>query len=226
MLAWFDYYAGMYNYYHVISCQYHVYIENHSGEPIWAYQMFYNEDLPPVGGSNQDIQLWPGVKYHYLKEPYVSVVSGGWLERGNMVNDIVDEDMNQGADNDTYESSNNVVSRGGSTSCTFSGEYKPGQFRREIRLDSQVENWTSTNTNPSLPERLLIRIKPTNDRYSTNSTSNAGDDFRCLVRVHLNYLVEFKELKQELRYPVQRQPIKHNHPSRPHYFISNYKDSY
>lgn len=203
---WFDYYAGMYNYYHVIGCQYSVYIQNDSGEPLWVYQMFYNEDLPPASATNQDIQLWRGVKYHYLKEPYISALPAGWLERST-TNEVKDEAMTGGADQDVFENGNNVVSRGGSVSCTFRGEYKPGMFNREIRLDSQVENWTTTNTNPSLPERLLIRIKPTNERYNLNSANNSGDDWRIDIRVHLNYLVEFKELKMQLRYPVQRQPV-------------------
>ena len=59
---WYNFYAGMYNYYHVISCQYHVFIENLGGEDIWAYVMFMNDEQPPTGATNQDIQLWSGVR--------------------------------------------------------------------------------------------------------------------------------------------------------------------
>ena len=105
-----------------------------------------------------------------------------------------------------YETTNHVSNMGAGR-ITYHGEYKPGQFRREIHLDSEVENWTATNTNPSLPEKLMIRVKPVNDGIDTNSALSYGDDLHYKIRVKLNYLVEFKELKDGLRWPVQRQPI-------------------
>ncbi|KAE9170349.1 hypothetical protein PF005_g27588, partial [Phytophthora fragariae] len=36
---WFDYYAGMYKYYHVIGCKYDIFIENLKTDPLWAYLM-------------------------------------------------------------------------------------------------------------------------------------------------------------------------------------------
>ena len=70
---WFDMYAGMYSYYHVVSCQYTVMIENFSGEPLWVYQMFYNESQPPTGATNQDMQLWSGTKYKYCDRRYLGL---------------------------------------------------------------------------------------------------------------------------------------------------------
>lgn len=204
---WFSYYAGMYNYYHVISCKYHVFIENDHGEPIWAYLIFHNDTSPPNAATNQDIQCWPDVKYHYLSAPYKAIQSSGRAERNDM--DIAEnnEAATAQADSDTFETGNHVTSRSGETTCSFVGEYKPGQFKREIRLDSEVENWTSTAANPALTERMTIRIKPQADAIGLNDTTNYGDDMRFRIRFSLNYLVEFKELKDGLRWPVQRQPI-------------------
>ena len=51
------------------------------------------------------------------------------------------------------------------------GQYRPGQYKRTIKLDDQVENWTSTTTNPKLPERLTFRVKP----YYSGANATAGD---------------------------------------------------
>lgn len=204
---WFDYYAGMYNYYHVIGCQYNVFIENLSGEPIWVYKMFYNDDLPNGAATNEDIQLWQGVEYKYLDRRYLAVTSGGLVETGEAGNnERHDEVMTEQASSVSYETGNHVGNDGVSKTV-FGGEYKAGDFRREIRLDSVVENWTAINTNPSLPEKILIRIKPVNERHNANNAGNAGDTLKYKIQVKLNYLVEFKELATALRYPVARQPI-------------------
>lgn len=210
--GWFNYYAGMYNFYHVVSCQYHVFIENH-GEPLWAYLLWYNDDLPPEGATNQDMQLWKNTKYKYVACPFRAIGTGGWEETGHMdVTSATQDNPNyeqsvSTAANDTYETANHIANKCGSPIAVFSGEYRTGDHTREIRLDSQVENWTATDTNPTLSERLLIRVRPQSDRSGLNETAVSGDDVKFRLRVSLNYLVEFKELKTGLRYPVRRQPL-------------------
>lgn len=204
---WFDYYAGLYNYYHVISCQWNVFVENLGTEPIYVYQMFYNDDQPNGLATNEDMQLWPSTKYKYLDRRALAITAIGQVETaGEAPNAIMQEDVNSTALLDNFEATN-MVSNDGVAKCVFSGEYHPGQFRREIHLDSSVENWTATTTNPALPEKLLIRVKPVNDTVRLNSATNAGDDITYKIQVKLNYLVEFKELPVGLRYPVQRQPL-------------------
>jgi hypothetical protein len=204
---WFDFYSGLYNYYHVVGCQYNVFIENLCGEPMWVYQMFYNDEQPNVGATNQDMQLWPGVKYKYLDRRYLAIGSGGYMETGDLrLNEEINETTTTTQTTSSYEDGNHV-SNNARSKCVFSGEYKTGDYKREIRLDSLVENWTAVTTNPGLPEKLLIRVKPVSDRVNLNSSTDAGDLMRYKIQVKLNYLVEFKELKASLRYPVQQQPL-------------------
>lgn len=205
---WWDYYAGLYKYYHVVSCQYNIFVENLSGEPVWAYAIFHNDTSPPILADNQDIQYWRDVKYHYLETFYRPVLSGGWAETGGYMVDNAENIVsgNNTSADDQFEAGENVGING-KRSCLFQGEYRPGDFKREIRLDSEVENWTLTSTNPTLTERLTIRVKPYNDAQNTNSASTFGDDVKLRIRVKLNYLCEFKELKDGLRWPVQRQPL-------------------
>jgi len=203
---WFTYYSSLYSYYKVISCQYNVYIENYDGRPIWAYVMFSNETQPPTGASNDDIQLWKGVKYHYIPPCYYSIVTAGQRETTEVPGGANNEAGNANAGGLNFELNDNISS-GRTNIATFTGEYKPGDFTREIRLDSQVENWTAVNANPSLEENMIIRLKPVNNALNLNNGTNFGGPLKCTVRVKMNYLVEFKELKDGLRWPVARQPI-------------------
>jgi hypothetical protein len=208
---WWDFYAGMYNYYHVVSCRYNIRVENLSTEPFHAYVMFCNDSIPPTGATNQDIQLWSGVQHKNVGPVGYAVQSDGFVETAYIRNLGNTDQPNQEnvttyvAGDDTYQSGN-MLSAPGSSTCSFSGEYRPGQFKREIRNDAEVENWSLTNTNPALPEHLLLRVKPWTDEYTTTGAGVAGDDLKFRLWVQLEYLVEFKELKDGLRWPVQRQP--------------------
>lgn len=213
---WFSYYAGMYNYYHVVSCQYKVFIENY-GAPIWVYQMFYNEDLPNANATNLDMQLWPQTKYWYVNSAFLGIGASGQRLSQPLIETVtnsIQEPLNDedgataaGTNPADVDDSGIITHAHGSTVLTFSGEYRPGDFNREIRLDNQVENWTGVAANPALPERMLIRVKPQSNVIESNSSRSAGDDMRYRIRVHVNYLVEFKELKADLRYPVVNQPL-------------------
>ncbi|AJK30622.1 putative capsid protein [Phytophthora parasitica virus] len=205
---WFNYYSGLYNYYHVVSCQYNVFVENLSTEPLWVYRLFYNDDQPNTLASNDDMQLWPNTMYHYLDRRALAITGTGKVEvAGEHPDDTINaENINSTALIDNFENTN-MVANNGVSKCVISGEYRTGQHTGEIRLDSSVENWTATNTNPLLPEKLLIRVKPVNDTVRLNSATSSGDDLKYKIVVKLNYLVEFKELPVGLRYPVQRQPL-------------------
>ncbi|ETM97215.1 hypothetical protein PPTG_20440 [Phytophthora nicotianae INRA-310] len=146
--------------------------------------------------------------YHYLDRRALAITATGKVEvAGEHPDDTINaENINSTALLDNFENTN-MVANNGVSKCVISGEYRTVQHTREIRLDSSVENWTATNTNPLLPEKLLIRVKPVNDTVHLNSATSSGDDLKYKIVVKLNYLVEFKELPVGLRYPVQRQPL-------------------
>ena len=78
-----------------------------------------------------------------------------------------------------------------------------------VQEDSAVSIWTSVSANPTLKEALLVRIKP----YDNATVPSAGDtnsyerDLTYTITVECEYLVEFKELKEGLRWPVTRNPL-------------------
>lgn len=205
---WFDFYSTMYNYYHVIGCRWHLTIENLKTEPLWLHILYFNDEVPPVGATNEDMLCWNDTESHYLGTHAVAITNTGEVETNHTVNNLNNiEGSGTAGNNPNYETGNHVNAMGNKPILQLSGSYRPGQKKRQIHLDSEVENWTSVSANPALPEKLLLRFKPywnaidTNDANTYDRTVSFRYTFRC------EYLVEFKELKTGLRWPVERQPI-------------------
>lgn len=207
---WYTMYAGLYNYYHVVSCKWTMMIENLSTEGIWCHQMYHNDTQPPTGASNQDMLHWPDCKSHYIGPIGHAITSAGVREHNEMVDDMENyEPSTQGPAGivPNYESTNHISARGQSNIIEFGGSYAPGDFNREIHLDSEVENWTAVTTNPTLTERCMFRIRPQWDTIGTNNTGVYDRPLSYRFIYRCDYLVEFKELKDGLRWPINRQPI-------------------
>jgi len=204
---YWDYYASLYNYYHVCGAKWHVTIENLSPEPLWVHMMYYNDVLPPTEATNEDMLCWKDCESHLIGTHYYGANSSG----------IVTNEMNPGVANvegaasagntSNFTPGDLIGSRANSPILKLSGSYRPGDFKRQIRLDSEVENWTLTTANPALPERLLLRYRSLWNALDTNNTSNYDRAIRFRYTIKIDYLVEFKELKSYLRWPVERQPL-------------------
>lgn len=206
---WFNYYAGLYDYYHVIGCRWHFTIENLGTEPLWIHEMYGNEEQPPVLADNMDIRMWTGVKSHYLGTHSVAVTTTGEIKREDI------KDGTQEADNAmsgttnvaNFETGNMLTSKGVAPILKLSGQYETGDFNQLIHLDSLVENWTAVTANPALSERLNLIIKPQWEGQELNSANDVNTVIAYRSIFEAEYLVEFKQLKTGLRYPVQKQPI-------------------
>ena len=205
---WYGLYASMYRYYSVLSCRYRITAENYGSEPIWMHVMKYNQEPPPANASNEDMYLWKGNTSYYMT-PHAtwydnSTNTGG--DRSHTVGyDVEDNVIGVGVDT---ANSRVGVSRRNNAVIIHSDQYQSGDFRREVALDSEVSTWTAVNTNPSYPENLLVRFNT-----DEASTGLAGDNLnrnrrlQVNVRIEVEYLVEFKELSPEVRYPTRRDPI-------------------
>lgn len=204
---WYDFYAGMYKYYHVVACRWHLTLENQGDAPIWVHQWYQNETDRPTGAGNLDMLGWQDTYSHYVDCQHIAIETGGNQERtqgqtgGNAPSTAAPANSN-------FEAQNNVSKQTrASPILQISGEYRPGDYEREIRQDVNVENWTSVTTNPLLAERLCFRIRPWSDSLQKNSATSTQDGLKYTYFIRLEYLVEFKELQPTLRYPVQHQPL-------------------
>nr|WAQ80605.1 MAG: capsid protein [Fish-associated parvo-like hybrid virus] len=207
----YNFYADMYRFYSVIAVRYKVTVENLSGERMYVHVMKYNQELPPQNVSNHDMLLWKGVK-SYLSTPHAMF----WNDTSAQFNDynaiqIEDDDDLNATPNPDPTATNYAVTRNGSKAVIqHSAQYTPGDFRREIVLDSEISTWTSIAANPSYPERLLIRVKAYDDNIhpTAGSATSYNKSMHYAIKVELEYLTEFKELNPELRYPVVRDPAR------------------
>lgn len=211
LARWYAFYADMYKYYHVISVRWHMTFENLTAAPLWVHKFNCNDNLPPQLATNQDMILWPDFESHYVGAAYGIASAGG----GFLTNDYGDSgfpgrmDENDGAPlTGNYAAGDSVTRRGQSPILKLSGEYRPGDYDAEIRLDNKVENWTAVETNPALQELLGFRIRGENEGIRTNDTNKYDTIKKYRISVRLEYLTEFKELREGIRYPIQRQPIR------------------
>lgn len=92
------------------------------------------------------------------------------------------------------------------------GTYRPGQAKRNIINDGDVKTWTATtSTLPNLKEILTLNFwndpffnARLPDAYLTTSgiSSTGGGRYGCVnMEINLKYIVQFKDLKQQARYP-------------------------
>ncbi|QKK82939.1 hypothetical protein 2 [Nicoomyvirus llwydnae] len=211
--AYWEFYASMYKYYHVLGCRYRIRIENRGNERFYVHHMFVTKSNPPATASNWDMMIWPDT-VSQLCHPHsifysVDVANQQIREVSNVNND--DGIMNVDSDpNDKEANGQAVQNKVGQTFVYIEGEYRPGDADRQVHEDSDVNIWTLVNQNPTLREALLVRLRA----YDNATPGNGGGDtfnynrpLTFNISVECEYLVEFKELQDALRWPTNRNPL-------------------
>lgn len=205
---WYDFYSGLYKYYHVIAARWTLVVENLTNENVWCHQLYCNDTTPPVGATNDDMLCWTDCKSYLMGSHAVAVASTGALEANNIDLDAANDEDGATPTGLNYETGNHVQRKGGlGPILKLSGEYRPGDFAREVRLDSEVENWTAVTANPSLTERLLFRFKHFDQGVGDNDALSYNRTLNLQLHLKIEYLVEFKELKDGVKWPVNKQPL-------------------
>lgn len=204
---WFNFYASMYRYYHVVSARWSFTVENMSMDDMYVHQFYCNDEIPSIRATNDDIMLWQGVRSEMLKAVGTAVQNTGLLEKKEVPSGQNIESKIAAADGN-FEDGNIVPNQWGTTIINMNGDYQPGDYTREIRLDADVENWTAIDQNPKLPEFVVFRLKTFMDGQSPalGDANNRNRPLSYRFRFKIDYLVEFKELRRGLRYPITRQP--------------------
>lgn len=203
---WFDFYASIYKYYSVVGCRYNILIENLSHEDIWVHEMFVSKTTPPLEADNNDILNWPNVKSHYVRSIGAAIAANNIEKQNEPVNKSNEgDDVQMGGTTANFESQNHIRNEGSSI-IKLSGHYRPGDYTRDIAQDADVERWTAVDQSPTLREALLLRFKPTRNFYNNNNADNYDRYLTFKITTQLEYLVEFKELKDGLKWPIKNQP--------------------
>lgn len=207
--TYWDFYASMYKYYSVLACRYHITYENLSADKQYVHIMNFNATEPPKNCSNHDMLLWQGVT-SYLSTPHAAFYNSQQLRASEHAGMQIENDAPSGAATNADINSDWALSRTRAKPVILhSAQYEAGETQQEIVLDENVSTWTATTANPQLEENLLIRVKSYDDATAiwTGNESDYGRLLAYNLKVHIEYLVEFRELKDGLRWPVQRDPI-------------------
>lgn len=175
---WRDYWAQLYEFYTVLGCKYKItivnaYDGNGTGDMDFAYE--FDSYSQAQGAAGNVMTLGP---YNEVRA-YKNVK---WTTCRSRI----------GVNANDY-------------TTVISGEYRPGMVKHNIVNDGDIKTWTQISANSGLPtntDTLVIFAFP-NDmggqvRGSGTSNSASGG---CNVRIELDYIVQFKDLKSQARYP-------------------------
>lgn len=174
--SWRTYFEDLYEKYHVMGCH-------------WELQCV-RPNVAIVASDNvqsADMMCVWGYQSHKTGES-----SGNIIPEGTLVETLswkhVNHQMIKGCPTDKP---NEVT--------TFSGSYKSGQVRHNVRNDEDVQTWTNVSSSPSLVEqlRLMFYTAP-----MTPLVATANDiHFAINCQLRIKWIVQYKDLKVAGRYP-------------------------
>lgn len=170
--AYRAHWAGMYDYYTVLGCEYAIKIintsptlENYLGTSANQYPGFQDVEIYKFLSGNTTI---PAVSLNTIKY---------WKN--------VQKYM-------CYQASQR---RSKSCVTTISGVWKPGDYKRDVRDDSMAKVWTAVNASPALKEVLSLRL------HESAIGAKTGVFPLLNLEVTLKFIVQFKDLTADLKYP-------------------------
>lgn len=165
-----DTWAALYDYYTVLGCEYKITIVN------------------PI--STRGSTMIVGTQFDTYSD--TATTTGNVMPLTNLSEAMSYKNMRFNVvEWDASDSSKNTA--------VISGNYKPGQAKRNIVNDGDVKTWTATGAAlPNLKEILTLNFWRAPLAWATNA-SNAN--YAANMQIELKYIVQFKDLKQQARYP-------------------------
>lgn len=149
-----------------------------------------------------------GCKYKIIMKNPVGSIGGGVLvayefdsyvsQTGNVLPDMTLGQLYQ-QKGISYETINPMASQYPNTNTKIiEGQYQPGDCKRNIRNDGDVQLWTKTGTAqvPTLTESLHMRFYR-DPLTTTIDTYVVGLN----IEIQMDYIVQFKDLRVGARYP-------------------------
>lgn len=175
--AWRAYFGALYEYYTVLGCEYKITINNpvsNIGASVIVGTQFdsYSDTAGQTGNVMPQTALSQMMTYKNIK----------W--------DIIQYSRSE------VPNRNNAV---------ISGRYTPGQVKRNIQNDGDVKTWTSTGARDLQGTNTDSWATPTLKDFLTLNFYKAPLGFHattgCNIQFELKYIVQFKDLRQQARYP-------------------------
>lgn len=205
--SWREYWSKLYDYYTVLGCEYEIILHNpmvlYTTEQQNMAQFNASNVLTangighPNGYSRLNTDIVCAVQYDTYSDTATSTGNVMPLTRYSEVR--------------TYKNIKWYPVQGGSKTV-IRGTYRPGQAKRNIVNDGDVKTWTATSTTlPNLKEILTLNFwndpfyvgqGPATFGTSAGPTASGTGRGGCAnMEINLKYIVQFKDLKQQARYP-------------------------
>lgn len=173
MPQWRNYFASLYDFYTVTSCKYRITIIN--------------------TGNARGADAIVGVQFDSYSDTATS--TGNVMPQTKLIEALHFKGINW----HVITSSSTEQSTTGGNKYVIEGVYKPGSIKRNIVNDGDVKTWTSTAIStpvlPNLKDILTINLWKAPLNYAT-AAQTCGN-----IQVELQYIVQFKDLKLQARYP-------------------------
>lgn len=207
---WSTYWEKIYDYYTVLGCEYEIILYNPQSQPMTKVFGFEGKTIT---GTDT-----------YTTTPLAIPVMVGWYNTDIVVAKQFDTYTDAAgytgnhmplanyADVRYYKNIQWTPVKGGSK-AVIRGTYKPGQAKRNIKNDGDAKTWTATGQAPNFKEILTLNFwndpfynAQFVDGFSTDNSfaiSNNGSNMWgcCNMEINLKYIVQFKDLKLQARYP-------------------------
>lgn len=174
--SWRDYFFAIYEYYTVIKCHYEIIIHNPLNTTAW-----------------QDGSVLCGVQFDSYSDTASSL--GNVMPQATLTQAMAYKGMRwerisgQGG-MEQQKTDNNMA--------VINGTWMPGMTKRNIVNDGDVKTWTKTDGSiPNLKEIMTLNFWA---HPFANQVAAAGA-LGVNVQINLKYVVQFKDLKLQARYP-------------------------
>lgn len=205
-VAWSGYWAKLYQQYTVLGCEYKVIIKNarSNQQPIIATSADVDPS-PTVNLQWATTQALPEDRSATVAYEFDSSTSG---DAGNIIPDGANYRHLQQWKGINWE---NIPA--GAT-IIIQGRYKPGQIKRMVLNDGDVKTWYATNGNNSTGWTAPALKDDLNLMFFKHPFAQCADGVvHCNIEIQLKWIVQFKDLVSEGRYPAAQTNITHGIPN-------------
>lgn len=174
--AWRNYWFEIYDYYTVVKCHYEIIVEN---------------PMALTTSANNGILI--GTQFDSYSD--TATTTGNVMPLTRLIETMAFKGLRwEKLDSQSVQEQQ----RTDGNRTVISGTYMPGMIKRNIVNDGDVKTWTKTDgTLPNLKEILTVNFF----RHPFAQASSAGMQTNCNIQINLKYVVQFKDLKLQARYP-------------------------
>lgn len=174
---WRDYWAQIYQYYTVLGCEYEIIHVN------------------PIG-NHDTINGTPGNRVYggdIICAEQIDTYSDTAAATGNVMPLTRLEEVMNYKNIKWHKIEANGHGNNFGNTLIVKGRYTPGQEKRNIVNDGDVKTWTAVGSQPNLKEFLTLNYWP--------HPLSAGTAFGANMQIRLKYIVQYKDLVAQARYP-------------------------